>query len=752
MPSPRNGAVTSALCRSATPSSSRVADAGVRFADVSSTDGQRGTCRSTTSRTRSTSSSSRSTGPRRATRPTWSTSRRCARRGSASTPTTRRGSRSSPGVGRGVLRRAPTSRRTSPRSRSSRSEIAEKGLTEIDGYRLDDGTRAVLRNWPLYKPIIAAVNGFCTAGGMEMLGGCDIRVACPEAKFAVMEPKRGLFAGGGTTVRLPAPDPVAAGDGVPALRRPHPGRAGARDGPAQRGRAARRSCSTRRASTRARMIANAPLAVQATKESALQGPLRRRGRDHAGARAARRCAARSSRSTPSDPATAHGAIAASVEVLDELGKELRTRVREGEPHLERDLPDRGRQGRPEGVRGEAHAGLAGEVSAIDPRTPCIIGVAAHTWHPGRRRRGGRARAARRCGSTSRARPRPTTRRRPRLLDRLDSDRDRVLPDLAVRRRGRRGSRERLGADPRHRHYSGIGGTTTQQLVQRHGRARCCAARCDLALITSAEALATQAAVQEARASATPYSFKPAEKRAVPVGVAARSRSRSRTRCSRRGSRSRCSTTRAAAHLGVGARRVPRRSSASMLAPMTAGRGARTRTRGSRSSGRPTRSSTPRPDNRMVGYPYTKYMVVGDGRRHGGRARRRDARARPTRSASRRPARVPARLVLRDAIRCSSPSTPTCGARRRWRPRAREALARRGRRHRRRRAPRPLLVLRELAALRARRARASRPTIRAALTVTGGLPYHGGPGERLPHALDRGDGRACCAPTRARSGW
>ena len=61
----------------------------------------------------------------------------------------------------------------------------------------------MLRNWPLYKPVIAAVNGFCTAGGMEMLGGCDIRVACPEAKFAVMEPKRGLFAGGGTTVRLP---------------------------------------------------------------------------------------------------------------------------------------------------------------------------------------------------------------------------------------------------------------------------------------------------------------------------------------------------------------------------------------------------------------------------------------------------------------------------------------------------------------------------------------------------------------------
>ena len=100
------------------------------------------------------------------------------------------------------------------------AEIAEKGLTEINGYRLDDGTRAVLRNWPLYKPVIAAVNGFCTAGGMEMLGGCDIRVACPEAKFAVMEPKRGLFAGGGTTVRLPRQIPWPQAMEFLLVRRP----------------------------------------------------------------------------------------------------------------------------------------------------------------------------------------------------------------------------------------------------------------------------------------------------------------------------------------------------------------------------------------------------------------------------------------------------------------------------------------------------------------------------------------------------
>ena len=89
-------------------------------------------------------------------------------------------------------------------------EISTNKVEEIDGYRIDDGVRAVLRGVKLYKPIVAAVNGACVAGGMEMLGGCDIRVACPEAYFGVMEPKRGLFAGGGTTVRLPRQVPFPA--------------------------------------------------------------------------------------------------------------------------------------------------------------------------------------------------------------------------------------------------------------------------------------------------------------------------------------------------------------------------------------------------------------------------------------------------------------------------------------------------------------------------------------------------------------
>jgi enoyl-CoA hydratase len=202
-------------------------------------------------------------------------------------------------------------------------EIAEKGLTEVDGYRLDDGTRSVLRNWPLYKPIIAAVNGFCTAGGMEMLGGCDIRLACPEAKFAVMEPKRGLFAGGGTTVRLPRQVPWAqamefllCADLIPAERAYEMGLLNAivpRDELLDAARA-----------YAARIVANAPLAVQATKESALKGLYVDEDAITQLREASRALSAALQQIDPADAATTQGAIAASVEVLNRLGKELRT--------------------------------------------------------------------------------------------------------------------------------------------------------------------------------------------------------------------------------------------------------------------------------------------------------------------------------------------------------------------------------------------------------------------------------------------
>lgn len=68
---------------------------------------------------------------------------------------------------------------------------------------INDPTLAVLRDVDYPKPIIAAVNGPCVASGMEMLLGTDLRIASPNAVFGLPEVCRGLFASGGSTVRLP---------------------------------------------------------------------------------------------------------------------------------------------------------------------------------------------------------------------------------------------------------------------------------------------------------------------------------------------------------------------------------------------------------------------------------------------------------------------------------------------------------------------------------------------------------------------
>ncbi|MYT20847.1 crotonase/enoyl-CoA hydratase family protein, partial [Streptomyces sp. SID7760] len=63
--------------------------------------------------------------------------------------------------------------------------------------------KAMLRHHRPRKPVIAAVEGYCVAGGTEILQGTDIRVAGAGATFGLFEVKRGLFPIGGSTVRLP---------------------------------------------------------------------------------------------------------------------------------------------------------------------------------------------------------------------------------------------------------------------------------------------------------------------------------------------------------------------------------------------------------------------------------------------------------------------------------------------------------------------------------------------------------------------
>lgn len=53
------------------------------------------------------------------------------------------------------------------------------------------------------KPLIAAIEGFAVAGGMEIALGCDLIVAAKGAKMGIPEAKRSLVAAGGALLRLP---------------------------------------------------------------------------------------------------------------------------------------------------------------------------------------------------------------------------------------------------------------------------------------------------------------------------------------------------------------------------------------------------------------------------------------------------------------------------------------------------------------------------------------------------------------------
>jgi len=53
------------------------------------------------------------------------------------------------------------------------------------------------------KPVIAAINGYCLTGGLEVAVACDIRIAGSKATFGVTSSKIGSVAGAGGTQRLP---------------------------------------------------------------------------------------------------------------------------------------------------------------------------------------------------------------------------------------------------------------------------------------------------------------------------------------------------------------------------------------------------------------------------------------------------------------------------------------------------------------------------------------------------------------------
>lgn len=88
-----------------------------------------------------------------------------------------------------------------------------KPENEWDERLLADRTlmsRALLKGAePIYKPIVAAINGFCLAGGTELIQGTDIRIAAEHARFGLTEVSRGIIPAGGSLARLARQIPYA---------------------------------------------------------------------------------------------------------------------------------------------------------------------------------------------------------------------------------------------------------------------------------------------------------------------------------------------------------------------------------------------------------------------------------------------------------------------------------------------------------------------------------------------------------------
>jgi enoyl-CoA hydratase len=128
--------------------------------------------------------------------------------------------------------------------------------------------KGLLRNYEVTKPIIAAIKGYCVAGGTEMLQATDIRVAADDARFAIAEVKHSLFPMGGSTVRLARQIPFCHAMEVLLTGEQFSAAEALRIGLINKVVPARRVMEEARRYAEI-ICANGPLAVQAVKRSVL---------------------------------------------------------------------------------------------------------------------------------------------------------------------------------------------------------------------------------------------------------------------------------------------------------------------------------------------------------------------------------------------------------------------------------------------------------------------------------------------------
>lgn len=134
----------------------------------------------------------------------------------------------------------------------------------------EPGLGAITRNFDPRKPTIAAINGACLAGGLELALACDIRVAADHARFGLPEVCRGILPGAGGTQRLARALPLGVALEMILSGAPIDAEAALRWGLVSRvvPAAGLMDCALEIAR---RIAANGPLAVRAARDAVYQG-------------------------------------------------------------------------------------------------------------------------------------------------------------------------------------------------------------------------------------------------------------------------------------------------------------------------------------------------------------------------------------------------------------------------------------------------------------------------------------------------
>lgn len=134
----------------------------------------------------------------------------------------------------------------------------------------EPGLGAITRNFDPRKPVIAAINGACLAGGLELALACDIRIAAAHATFGLPEARRGILPGAGGTQRLPRSIPFGVAMEMILTGEPIDAEAALRWGLVSRlvpGNQLMESAM----GIAERIAGNGPLAVRAARDAAYQG-------------------------------------------------------------------------------------------------------------------------------------------------------------------------------------------------------------------------------------------------------------------------------------------------------------------------------------------------------------------------------------------------------------------------------------------------------------------------------------------------